>query len=328
MNLQKLSRLDLNLLVSLQALLEEKSVTKAAERLFITQPAMSRVLQRLRDQLDDPLFTRTGNALVPTPRARELQLRLPRLLDNILEMVSQGEFDPKTFLGEITIAVPEFVAISLVSELTRVVTQYAPGLILSISSETDSVEGELAEGILDFAIDIDRGIGEDISSKRLAVFTPSIWMREGHPLAAKPEVTLDDILEYPFVQYYLLISKRVSARTDARFDRALRDLGRKRKKALVTNQLMTAMETVCDTDCLMVAAKYGLTIEREMYRIVRKRYPVELPHVGTIPLVLLQHNRSASSPIHSWVSGQIVELINAWQRDLDADRESMQSDLS
>ena len=55
MNLRKLSRLDLNLLVSLQALLEEKSVTRAAARLFISQPAMSRVLQRLRDQLDDPL---------------------------------------------------------------------------------------------------------------------------------------------------------------------------------------------------------------------------------------------------------------------------------
>ncbi|MDB2534312.1 LysR family transcriptional regulator, partial [Porticoccaceae bacterium] len=90
MNLQKLSRLDLNLLVSLQALLEEKSVTRAAERLFITQPAMSRVLQRLRHQLDDPLFTRTGNELVPTPKARELQARLPRLLDGILEMVSEG----------------------------------------------------------------------------------------------------------------------------------------------------------------------------------------------------------------------------------------------
>ena len=321
MNLQRLSRLDLNLLVSLQALLEEKSVTRAAERLFITQPAMSRVLQRLRDQLEDPLFTRTGNELVPTPRARELQLRLPQLLDNIIEIVSEGEFDPATYVGEITIAVPEFVAISLISELMHVFTERAPGLILSISSETDSVEGELSEGVLDFAIDIERGISEDISSKRLAVFTPSVWMREGHPLASQPEVSLDDILEYPFVQYYLLISKRVSARTDARFDRALRDLGRKRKKALVTNQLMTAMETVCDTDCLMVAAKYGHTMEREMYRIVRKPYPEELPHVGTIPLVLLQHNRSASSPIHSWVSGQIVDLINGWQRDLDADRE-------
>ena len=76
-----------------------------------------------------------------------------------------------TYIGEITIAVPEFVAISLISELTRIYRQ-AHGLVLSISSETDSVEGELGEGVLDFAIDIDRGISEDISSKRLAVFTP------------------------------------------------------------------------------------------------------------------------------------------------------------
>ena len=319
MNLQKLSRLDLNLLVSLQALLEEKSVTRAAERLFITQPAMSRVLQRLRHQLDDPLFTRTGNELVPTPKARDLQAKLPRLLDNILELVSEGDFDPATYEGEITIAVPEFVAISLLSELTKLVIEQAPGVILSISSETDSVEGELAEGGLDFAIDIEKTITEDISSRSLAIFTPSIWMREGHPLANKPSVTLDEILEFPFVQYYLLIYKRVSARTDARFDRVLRDMGRKRQKALVTNQLMTAMETVCDTDCLMVAAKYGLTMEREMYRIVRKRYPSELPHQGTISLVLLQHKRTSGSGIHRWLSDKIVGLIQKREQDIAAD---------
>jgi DNA-binding transcriptional LysR family regulator len=318
MNLQKLSRLDLNLLVSLQALLEEKSVTKAAQRLFITQPAMSRVLQRLRTQLGDPLFTRAGNELVPTPKAKEIQLHLPGLLESILDIVSEGEFDPATYSGEISIAVPEFVAISLISELTRVVTEQAPGLILSISSETESVEGELADGLLDFAIDIDKGVTEDINSKSLAIFTPSIWMREGHPLADKAQVTIDDILQYPFVQYYLLIAKRVSARTDARFDKALRDLGRKRKKALVTNQLMTAMETVCDTDCLMVAARYGETMEREMYRIVRKPYPVELPHVARIPLVLLQHRRTESSPIHHWISKKIVELIKVWKKNIDA----------
>jgi DNA-binding transcriptional LysR family regulator len=320
MNLQKLSRLDLNLLVSLQALLEEKSVTRAAERLFITQPAMSRVLQRLRHQLDDPLFTRTGNELVPTPKARELQARLPRLLDGILEMVSEGEFDPATYEGEISIAVPEFVAISLISELTKVVTEHAPGVVLSISSETDSsVEVELAEGVLDFAIDIEKTITEDISIRSLAIFTPSIWMREDHPLAEKSRVTLDEILEYPFVQYYLLIAKRVSARTDARFDRVLRDMGRKRKKALVTNQLMTAVETVCGTDCLMVAAKYGLTMEREMYRIVRKPYPADLPHKGTISLVLLQHKRTSGSGIHRWLSDKIVGLIQDWEKTLEAD---------
>jgi DNA-binding transcriptional LysR family regulator len=311
MNLQRLSRLDLNLLVALQALLEEKSVTRAAQRLFITQPAMSRVLQRLRQQLDDPLFTRTGNELIPTPKARDLELRLPGMLEDILDMVTEGEFDPAAYVGEITIAIPEFIAISLASQLTAVLNQYAPGVILSISSETDSVEGELADGVLDFAIDIQKEISSDIGTRDLAIFSPSIWMRTGHPLAEKATVTLDEILAYPFVQYYLLISKRVSARTDARFDRALRELGRMRKKAMVTNQLMTAIETVCRTDSLMVAAKFGSGMEHELYSIVSKSYPDDLPHEGTIPLVLLQHKRTMGSPIHRWLSEKIVDLARA-----------------
>ena len=311
MNLQRLSRLDLNLLVALQALLEEKSVTRAAQRLFITQPAMSRVLQHLRQQLDDPLFTRTGNELIPTPKARDLELRLPGMLEDILDMVTEGEFDPAAYVGEITIAIPEFIAISLASQLTAVLNQYAPGVILSISSETDSVEGELADGVLDFAIDIQKEISSDIGTRDLAIFSPSIWMRTGHPLAEKAAVTLDEILAYPFVQYYLLISKRVSARTDARFDRALRELGRMRKKAMVTNQLMTAIETVCRTDSLMVAAKFGSGMEHELYSIVSKSYPDDLPHEGTIPLVLLQHKRTMGSPIHRWLSEKIVDLARA-----------------
>ena len=309
MNLQKINRLDLNLLVSLQALLEEKSVTRAAARLFISQPAMSRVLQRLRDQLDDPLFTRTGNELVPTPKAREMQLRLPQLLDSILDMVNQGTFDPATYIGEISIAVPEFVAITLVSELTKVVANDAPGLVLSVSSGIESVEGDLAVGALDFAIDIDRGITDNITTRTLSNYAPSIWMRHGHPLANKEKTTLEDILKYPFVQYYLLISKRVSARNNARFDRTLAELGLKREKALVTNQLLTAMETVCDTDCLMVATQKSRVMEREEHRIVSKPFPEELPHEESIKLVLLQHQRTSGSPIHQWLVDKMFGVI-------------------
>ena len=309
MNLQKLNRLDLNLLVSLQALLEEKSVTRAAARLFISQPAMSRVLQRLRDQLDDPLFTRTGNELVPTPKAREMQLRLPQLLDSILDMVNQGTFDPATYIGEISIAVPEFVAITLVSELTKVVANDAPGLVLSVSSGIESVEGDLAVGALDFAIDIDRGITDNITTRTLSNYAPSIWMRHGHPLANKEKATLEDILKYPFVQYYLLISKRVSARNNARFDRTLAELGLKREKALVTNQLLTAMETVCDTDCLMVATQKSRVMEREEHRIVSKPFPEELPHEESIKFVLLQHQRTSGAPIHQWLVDKMFGVI-------------------
>ena len=309
MNLQKLSRLDLNLLVALQALLEEKSVTRAAQRLYITQPAMSRVLQRLRQQLDDPLFTRSGNELVPTPKASDLKASLPRLLENILDMVSSGEFDPAAFVGEVVIAVPEFFAISLVSKLTKLLSETAPGVVLSISSDTDSVEGELAAGVLDFAIDIDKPLIDDIQATHLTNYRPSIWMRSGHPLASKENLTLDEILDYPYVQYYLLIAKRVSARTDARFDKTLRRLGLKRKKALVTKQFMTAMETISDTDCLMVAARYGHTLEADMYPIVRKSFPAELPHQETITLVLLQHTRTLESPIHQWIRLAIQKIV-------------------
>ena len=161
MNLQKLSRLDLNLLVALQALLEEKSVTKAASRLFISQPAMSRVLQKLRYQLDDPLFTRTGNELIPTPKARELQHKLPSLLDNILDLVDDGKFDPGKYVGEIRIAVPEFVATSLISKLISLVTKEAPGLVLSVSGGSESVDRDLSEGQLDFTIDISRPFSDE-----------------------------------------------------------------------------------------------------------------------------------------------------------------------
>jgi hypothetical protein len=192
--------------------------------------------------------------------------------------------------------------------LTALLNKYAPGVILSISSETDSVAGELSAGVLDFAIDIKRDITAEVTTRHLAIFSPSIWMREGHPLAKKSRVTLDEILQYPYVQYYLLIAKRVSARTDARFDRALREQGRYRSKAMVTNQLMTAIETICASDCLMVSAKFGSGMERELYRIVTKAYPDDLPHEGTVPLVLLQHKRTLGSPIHQWLSEKIVDL--------------------
>jgi DNA-binding transcriptional LysR family regulator len=230
------------------------------------------------------------------------------LLDGILDMVTDGEFDPASYVGEVTIAVPEFIAISLASQLTALLNKYAPGVILSISSETDSVAGELSAGVLDFAIDIKREITTEVTARHLAIFSPSIWMREGHPLAKKSRVTLDEILQYPYVQYYLLIAKRVSARTDARFDRALREQGRSRSKAMVTNQLMTAIETICASDCLMVSAKFGSGMERELYRIVTKAYPDDLPHEGTVPLVLLQHKRTLGSPIHQWLSEKIVDL--------------------
>ena len=76
MEIRDLGRLDLNLLVALEAMLEERSVSRAAERLFITQSAMSKTLGRLRELFNDPLFVRKGAAMMPTPRAEQLEASL------------------------------------------------------------------------------------------------------------------------------------------------------------------------------------------------------------------------------------------------------------
>ena len=122
-------------------------------------------------------------------------------------------------------------------------------------------------------------------------------------------MTLDQIIQFPFVQYFLLISKTVTASTDARFGKALRSLGMNRRKALVTNQLVTAIETVSTSDCLMVATQKDFLIERERYEIVTKPFPKKLPHDGSIKLVLLQHQRTSGSAIHRGIAEKIIKIV-------------------
>ena len=104
MDTREFSKVDLNLLISLQVLLEERSVSRAAERLFITQPAMSKTLTRLRILFNDALFTRSSRGMQPTPRALELAARLGEILGDISHLLSEPGFDPRAVQGEITLA--------------------------------------------------------------------------------------------------------------------------------------------------------------------------------------------------------------------------------
>ena len=105
--IDRLARTDLNLLVSLYVLLEERNVTRASERLHITQPAASRTLTRLRELFDDALLTRSGNDMLLTPKAQQLKLQLPQVLGSLEALVSPLVFDPGTLEQTFTVAIPE-----------------------------------------------------------------------------------------------------------------------------------------------------------------------------------------------------------------------------
>lgn len=308
MPIDSLSRVDLNLLVSLHVLLEERNVTRAGQRLFVTQPAMSKTLSRLRNLFDDPLFTRSGRGLVPTPRALEISQALPGLLNGVSTILENLDFNPATYEGSIQIVAPEFVAVQIIPQLTNLLRAQAPGISLAVSNIGDRAVEEMEAGEMDFALEVEKKLPRDFVVTSLGQFTPAVWMRRGHPLA-NTEPTLDELLKYPFVQYYLLISERVSPSTESRFDRTLARLGKSRKKAVVTDQLMTALGTLHSTDCLMLATTDDLKHEGEFYEIVRKPYPEEIEHDPVIPAVLVQHRRTINSPLHNWIKGNILDIV-------------------
>lgn len=305
-----LARADLNLLVALQVLLEERNVTRAAERLFITQPAMSKTLNRLRELFDDQLFTRSGRMLVPTPRAEQLAVSLPAILGNIQGLINQNKFDPSSYEGNIKILVAEFVAHRLVPRLTQLLAEECPRLTLLTTSEADDLWKELSDGSLDFSIAVARGEPRDIISTPLFTIQPMVWMRAGHPLASREKVRLDELLEYPFIQYFLFLSGQVSANTETRFDKTLANKGLSRTRVLVTNQFMTAMEALSLTDTVMLAAlDEDIDSKIKGCSIVQKPYPEELQFSKSVSVVLQEHVRTAQSQMHKWIRGKIRGIV-------------------
>ncbi|KGK84872.1 LysR family transcriptional regulator [Stutzerimonas degradans] len=133
MNRNDLRRVDLNLLIVFETLMHERSVTRAAEKLFLGQPAISAALARLRTLFDDPLFVRTGRSMEPTARAQEIARLLSPALDSISTAVSRASsFDPATSSQVFRIGLTDEVEFALLPPLLRRLRAEAPGVVLVV----------------------------------------------------------------------------------------------------------------------------------------------------------------------------------------------------
>src|SRR5476651_2878341 len=133
MNRNDLRRVDLNLLIVFETLMHERSVTRAAEKLFLGQPAISAALSRLRGLFDDPLFVRTGRSMEPTARAAEIFALLSPALDSISTAVSRAsEFDPATSTAVFRIGLSDDAEFALMPPLLKRLRSEAPGIVLVV----------------------------------------------------------------------------------------------------------------------------------------------------------------------------------------------------
>lgn len=309
MDIRELGRLDLNLLVALEALLEERNVSRAAERLFVSQSAMSKTLGRLRNLFDDPLFIRKGAGMIPTPRAEQLAQQLPQVLQSVQAMIQPVDFDPQTYEGEFGLLVQGHMGVWLLPLLLTRLGETAPGIRLRTIAAADDPFTLLAGGELDFALHAERrSYPAEFRITTLGYASPVLLAREGHPLQGC-EPTWQQIEEYPHVRLIIpeLPEIRFEGQSESPFIQRERDV----VPVLSTDHLYSAIQVVRQSDCLLPAPPLFM----QQDDLAKDLIALPLPggEQLTIKYVLAGHERVAHSAPHDFLRGEIIQLIEAFR---------------
>lgn len=220
--------LDLNLLKTLDALLDERSVTRAAERLSLTQPAVSGMLTRLRECFDDPLFTRSQRGIIPTLRALELAQPVKAILAEVSELLQPKAFDPATAEITLNIAATDYALRAVIVPFMAALQLQAPAIrvaVLPVNNE--QLNAQFERGDIDIALVTPDSAPPGLHARSLYHEDYVCLMREQHPLARADALTLDAFC----AQDHALVSY-----TGGNFrgvtDEALDALGRSRRVTL------------------------------------------------------------------------------------------------
>jgi DNA-binding transcriptional LysR family regulator len=194
----KLGAIDLNLLVVFDAIMRDRSVTRAGQRLGLSQPAMSHALTRLRHMLKDELFVRSPNGMMPTPRAEQLATPIRIALDGLQESLEPVRFDPVEATATFRVAVDNYAAIVLVAPIAAHVSRIAPGVTLDFRpSGTLNVPELLDRSELHLAIGPSSTHGERFSLRRLLQDQFVVVHRKGHPAAKAREFSTEKLAALP-----------------------------------------------------------------------------------------------------------------------------------
>ena len=298
---QKLSRVDLNLLVSLSVLLKEKSVSRAAERLYLSQSAMSRTLQRLRDLFDDPLFHRTATGIIPTVKAQNIEALLPDLIQKLESVFQDDEFDPASCQQHFNLSVPALMSHAFLLPLLQQLENEAPKVKLTEHPAKINPYSYLESGSLDFAIHVEASSDNSFNSIHLGVVTPVIYARKGHPLSNSKKVELQDCFNYSYLDLHIENDTNILFTNP--IDILLSKQGFKRDIHLKSSQLSILTQVLKSTDHLLIAPHFFLNTKeyQDNFDVI---YSFEQSEINNINLYLLEHQRVENSKVHQWLKGQ------------------------
>jgi DNA-binding transcriptional LysR family regulator len=295
MPMKNLSAVDLNLLVAFDALLSERNVTRAAQRIGLSQPALSKALNRLRDIFDDPLFERRDGLMQPTPQALKLSQPVRRALDEIQSALAPRDFDPSRVQATVTLGLVDYYELLLLPPLLRELQQSAPGIDLVVRpTDRLRVFDQFAKNEIDFAVvPIPESVTE-LHADTLMIEDAVTLMAEDNPLAR--DFTLENFADAG----HLIVA--LEGQGVGRIDALLAARGLKRRIALRLPHF-ASVPFIIGASALVTTMPRGLG-----KRLAAAARIVCLPPPLPVPLVtvhLAWHPRNAASPLHCWMRDAI-----------------------
>jgi DNA-binding transcriptional LysR family regulator len=294
----QISRIDLNLLVVLDAIYTENGITRAADKLHLTQPAISHSLGRLRDLFKDELFVREGRAMVPTPLARNLIEPVRRALRGLEVTLNELEhFDPATTQRRFVIAVRDVFESTLLPPLLKRVSQVAPSVdIAAVQLERREFESELAAGTLDAALDVLLPFSDQVRRRRISLDRLVVVARKGHP-AVRRGLTLATYLR----QDHVLVSSRRSG--PGLEDVELSRQGLSRRIRLRCQHYFAACRVVAQTDLVLTMPENYARIANRQFGSQILPLPLDMPPLDAY---LYWHASVDNEPANRWLREQVV----------------------
>lgn len=296
-----LNRIDLNLFAVFDAIYTAGSLTKAADVLCITQPAVSNSLARLREMLNDPLFVRTGHSMTPTPVAQNIIVPARQALSLLRRSVQESQtFDPLTAEKAFNFASRDLLEVVILPRLMAKLQNQAPNIRLTnYEIARSQVVSAMASGTLDFFADASAFTDPHLRKEKIAQDRLVVMARKNHP-ALKQGLDLATFLRLGHIN----VSHRKSGAGP--IDIALDKLGKRRKVVMRGQHFLTVPSAIAKTD-LVACLPYHLA---KHYDLAIYELPFDLPPVEYF---LYWHVSADHDNAHRWMRDLIMEVAYAYR---------------
>ena len=292
----ELHEIDMNLLATLDVLLRERSVSNAARRLGRSQSAVSHALQRLRDQLDDPVLVRQGHGMVASPRAEQLQEPLHELLGELAALLARpAAFDPAASTRRFVVSAPDVLAVPL------------PELLAAIQAEAPQVQVELVQPgpperlarHVDLALAPLPESGASLRIRRLGTVQNAVVMRRGHPRIR----TMADYLAWPHTFV------RTATQDKSLVGQLIAQAGHTRTLGTVVPGFVQALLVVSRTDEIFTCPGAVVRPMTELFGLEVVPCPLPMPQV---PVVAMWHARRDADAGHAWFRERVADTLKSY----------------